>query len=264
MKTTTIFLITMLLSTFSFADTLNVNEKDKRCRQLFETPTTAANALYKVKYDLENGIWKSSKFMYNTKESLKTFSFKSNGDATVVSEFVNGEVTYSEINWNLNQVGENIFLVLTDVEGVAENMYNIKQNCEGIVLTEVVFQKHIVLEYSPESPILDTKISMDVIGKWKNMKLGSTDNNSPVYFNFGYRNKFSKIFVESHAEKVMNGTWTITKDGNYLVLHYDDECNSNEVYKIDQLDFASMTLINNPANSTITYTGFEKFTFEKV
>jgi hypothetical protein len=105
---------------------------------------------------------------------------------------------------------------------------------------------------------------MDVIGKWKNIKLGSSDTNSPVYLNFGFKDSFSKVFVESHEEKVMNGSWVITKDGNYLVLNYDDDCDTKEVYKIDQLDFASMTLINNPANSTITYTGFEKFTFEKV
>jgi outer membrane lipoprotein-sorting protein len=265
MKTVIVFLFTMLISASSFADSITVASKENRCRDIFTKPFTTANALERVRADFQNGTWRTSNFIDNNEENVKTFSFQPDGNVEIITDNESGEVTLDRSTWNLEQVGDNVFMVMSDQNSNTGHMFLVKQNCDGIVLTEVVYQKHVVLEYIEHFPSLDSRVTRDVYGKWKNIKMGSMDNSTPVFIELSPKRQLTKTTIVNDLEEKESGQWEITKDGKFLLLHFGcSETVVHEVYKIDQLDFASMTLISNPLNSSLSNAGYEKFSFEKI
>lgn len=198
-----------------------------RCRETMYQSGNHISHRDLIEKDLLSNRWEMKNQEGNT-----LYDFQSQGLVSQVLESVAGDFLYREYLWQLHSIGEQVFLHLTTPQSDESQIFVVRQNCQGLVLTEVNEQNHYKLDYlGPKRTEAAEILYNDLPGMWQNINEGSQ-----WYFAPGGSIQQSGL-DGNHTQK---GFYFLIMDGKYLVVNHQQ--GHSTLFRINSTDFGYLDL----------------------
>ncbi len=242
MKTSALLAMLMVVASYSFANTLT-NSDLAKCRDYSPNVLKGLSTTSLVEHDLVNGMWTST----NKNGIEKTYQFTSEGLLQMLSTDKKGYKSYQSIFWRIDEFDAKPFLILSNENGT-EKLMRINQTCEGLLLTDMVCEEIVSLNYQPLRASKRFNLTRAyLVGEWTNVSMfDSSKGNEQLNGSFfGYQFFANGTFVceygNAKSSVTENGVWEISKDCQFLLLHASDEndetdIKATKVIRIAQVD----------------------------
>lgn len=160
-------------------------------------------------------------------EGTTLYDFQDLGLVSQVHESVAGDFIYKEYLWVLHNIGDQVFLHLSTVEEGESLIYTVRQNCNGLVLTEVNQQNHYKLDYQGPKRAEGMQIlHNDLPGMWQNINSGS-------WWYFAPDGTIQ--YPNQNFSLTEQGYYFLILDGKYLIINPAD--GPTEVLRVNSTDF---------------------------
>ena len=242
MKTSALFLVMMAVASFLSARPFNDSDFIK-CRDYATDLAKNFSTIQLIEHDLVHGTWTST--LPNGFDN--TYLFTKEGLVQILQTDLHGKKSYQSSFWRVAEFDGQPFLVLSNKER-KEKLLSVMQNCEGIILKDVVCHNILTLHYQPlkASPKLNlTKAYL--VGEWtnvsafENMKDNKNALGSYLDYQFSADGTFTRDYGNQQNKVSEIGTWEISKDNQYLLLHVAEKNNienirCTQVIRIAQVD----------------------------
>ena len=197
------------------------------CRETMYQPGNTFSHRELIEKDLLSNRWEMK-----DQEGTTLYDFQSHGLVSQVMESVAGDFIYKEDLWQLHSIGEQVFLHLTTPLSDESQIFVVRQNCQGLVLTEVNEQNHYKLDYlGPKRTEAGEILNNDLPGMWKNINEGSD-----WYFAPGGSIQYPGLEDERNKQ----GYYFLIMDGKYLVVNHQQGIST--LFRINSTDFGNLDL----------------------
>ncbi|MBL7829432.1 MAG: hypothetical protein JNK41_00280 [Saprospiraceae bacterium] len=276
MKRTLSFLIFLIGLGFNMS-AHNITGSD-RCRLVNELQDTHSSIIEKSEDDLLSGIWISGESIEN--EVNQKLMFEKNGKLLVFNETTDKGIQVEEKKWRLMDFEGGVFLVLSGKSAGKEELYKISQTCDGMELKNINTGKLLSFDYA-SIKATDVKRS-DITGIWTSTQYpfeiaqrfdqpGTFEPIRGAFFDIelSENGNYTKRFGSEIKTFTENGTWSISKDGKYIIFNNkSDKKSSNqplealEIHRLNGNKLVARSSIT-AANLSAFSTGTKSFHFTK-
>ena len=205
----------------------NLTDKEKRCRAILQPFTADQSLSDRVDNDLVMGVWKVT-----SNVQTQFIQFYTSGWVDIIVE--DGiEPKYTNYQWSTMQIGDVVYLRMDSGNKEDDHLYKVKQNCEGLLLTDSESKVILSLEFlsgkeGESDPLMNEKLK----GDWFDMD----DPN-----NFQLRLSSNGQYDFIHDQQIESGRWIAFKEGPYLLLFKEGDCNP-KVIPIKHIDFMNLDI----------------------
>ncbi len=242
MKTSALFALLMAAATFLSAHD-GVGFDITKCRDYSPKVLTGLSTTKLIEHDFVNGVWTTT----NKNGSEKTYQFTTEGLLQILNTDLDGHKSYNSIFWRIDEFDSQSFLILSEPSG-SEKLLSINQTCEGLILTDVVYNETLEFDYQPLRASIKSNLTKAyMVGEWTNVSVFENQENKKIkagsYFNYQFSadGTFTCDFGSTKVNHQETGVWEVSKDCQYLLLHVaDKKCNENikstKVIRITQVD----------------------------
>lgn len=228
--------LSILITLVAFSFNMNAdNIADAgRCRLVNFKPAIFTTDIERSESDLLSGIW----ILGSSLESdvNQKFIFEKGGKLLIFNETTERGITVDEKKWKLVDFEGEVYLALTDVHApkrtVKDELYKISQTCDGMELKHIKSGKMMVFDYKT---LKQAGISQrDVAGEWMTtqypfdiaQRFDQPGTFEPVRGAFvkldlNEDGSYTKSFGGEVKTFTENGTWSLSRDGKYIVLSKD-------------------------------------------
>lgn len=247
MKTFALFIAFWGLTSITFAlQPLKSDPETLACRKYAIDLHIGLTASQITRFDLTHGLWTDVDFL----GGRRLYQFNDDGLADILESGVNGSVFYRNIQWRVEDFDGLVMLFLKQSGEFFEELFNIELTCEGVVLTNLEEREMIHLSYSPlpDKEIIHRKVH-DLLGEWTNVTLTHQPlKGSFRTIKFRHDGTFSLERDDLFQTNREQGTWELSKDGEYLLLYLCGEGRRNIqeviVAKTGRIDSHSLELFH--------------------
>lgn len=213
------------------------------CRQTMYQPGSVLSHQEMVENDLLINRWQLKNPEGNT-----WYEFQPNGLVSLVMESVAGDFLYQEYIWKLHDIGGQVFLHLSSPRMEQSKVFVVRQNCTGIIFTEVNEQNHYKLDYmGPKREEAIQILQNDLPGIWKNINDGSQ-------WYFAPDGSIQHPGSEQHISQ--EGYYFLILDGKYLVINHSG--GQSTILRVNSTDFGYLDLSPERSDTSLL---LEKTTF---
>jgi hypothetical protein len=248
MKTSAWFVVCMAVATCMSA--LTPTELDLvKCRDYAADFKKDFTTTQLIEHDLVNGNWTG----FTADGVNNNYLFTEEGLLQIISTDRAGHQAYRSTFWRVAEFDGQPFLVVSD-DNRKEKLLLVSQTCEGLTLQDVVNKEIFSLDYQPLRASAKRNLTKAyLIGEWTNVSAMEVESKSSqakgafLQYQFSTNGTYA-CYYGNNAKKVFeNGSWEISKDNQFLLLHVADGDNlertkSTQVIRIAQVDDHGLVL----------------------
>lgn len=248
MKTSAWFVFCMAFTAILYAHTPTEWDVIK-CRDYSTEIKKDFTTVQLVEHDLVNGNWTG----FTPGGENNNYLFTEEGLLQIISTNRAGHKAYRSTFWRVAEFDGQPFLVVSD-DNRKEKLLKVDQTCEGLTLQDVVNKEVFSLEYHPLRASAKRNLTKAyMIGEWTNVSAMEVEGNPShakgafLQFQFSTYGTYSCYYGNNSKKVVENGTWEISKDNQFLLLHVADGDNleatkNTQVIRIAQVDDHGLVL----------------------
>lgn len=242
MKASALFAACMAMVISLSAHTNNSNLNFAKCRDYVSDWEKGLSIVQLIEKDLTLGTWTNT--VSNGNEN--TYLFTEEGLLQILVTDKKGFKSYESTFWRVSVFDNQPFLVLSN-NNREEKLMRVDQTCNGLTLTDMVASDVMLLDYQPiraSKKLNLTKAYM--VGEWTNVTAIETNQPEKAFgahinYQFEADGTFTYDIGNNDFEKSKKGTWQISKDGQFLLLHVAEGDNletieETQVIRIAQVD----------------------------
>ncbi len=248
MKTSACFVILMAAVTLLSANIPSEIDLVK-CRDYFGNFKKDLSTVQLIEHDLVHGNWST----LSANGNQEKYYFNREGLLQVLHSGKDGQVTYHSTFWRVAEFDGQPFLVVSDDQR-KEKLMQVDQTCEGITLRDVVSNEVFQLEYQPVRSTAKLNLTKAyMVGDWTNVSAMEVAERTPqvrgafLQYQFSTDGTFSRHYG-NHTKRIVEiGSWEISNDGQFLLLHIAEGDNmesarSTQVIRVAQVDDHGLVL----------------------
>jgi len=123
------------------------------------------------------------------------------------------------------------------------------QNCEGIILTNIISTDVSVLHYQPlTNPVKVNLMKANLVGDWTSISLaGPGAPQVTLRYQMNAGGSYTRLLGLGQKEIPEHGVWEISKDGQFILFHAGklgtpDKCVETKVVRIAYVDGHTLQL----------------------
>ncbi|TAK41165.1 MAG: hypothetical protein EPO28_09000 [Saprospiraceae bacterium] len=198
-----------------------------------------------VAEDLIHGMWTINE----ESGAKKMFQFNEYGIADILQSDANGNTNYSNALWSVREYEGRALLVLTNHDMAHEQLFKVVQNCEGIILTNIISTDESVLHYQPlTNPVTVNLVKASLVGDWTSISLtGPGAPQVSLHYQMNAGGSYTRLLCLGQKEMPERGVWEISKDGQFILFHVEkpgtpDKCVETKVVRIAYVDDHTLQL----------------------
>ncbi len=190
-----------------------------------DDPTQVAINMANQRKMIENDLTNFNLVTRSKSGIVSTYQFEVDGKVTVVNQMPNGKSKTDVWKWTLYNKCKEVHLNLYIPFSSQIKEYIVKSTANGMVWSEDFTEKEMTLSYV-EHVDEDTYglMESDILGAWKGACVENQENRMIFYAN--------GTFQQLTNENIVNGKWTIGKDGKFLHLQYPKTKTSMRILKL--------------------------------
>ena len=233
-------LIVFLFSISSSYAGLNAfSPLESKCRPALTNSIDCLSQVERIQADLLDGLWLHE--LTKGKEGLglkELYEFEEFGQLKRTAIFENGHSETNNHLWKIEEIEETAFLVIFDSELREELYYKVTQNCEGILLTDVVNYENTFLSFHREANFSELEnIRLRIAGHWTCSKEPFDPRDASVKlegaflnYEFDLNGQFTRIMGDAKQKVEEAGFWELSNDGNFLLLKFSKTGLKSDAY----------------------------------
>ena len=215
------------------------------CRLTLNQPDWISKEL-RVEQDLLEGVWIEDLDDFDVATKMeRIFQFRDFGVLDEIAIFDDGNTSYHHHLWDVVSIDGRVYLDIIDNNLDDQLRYEVEQNCEGLVLTDVVTQDIIFLNYSGKQPdFFVVALFHNFVGDWMHTvypfelkgahaeACGTSMEMEGAYLRYQFREdgSYTKEMGNAEIKSIEQGFWEVSKDGQYLVFYVSKDGRPETVY----------------------------------
>ena len=194
----------------------------------------------KVESDLLQGVWTAKNPSVKSKKVKFLFQFKDSGKLDFLELQPMGNYAHKDLNWVVEVQESGPHLLIFDTKTGKNQNFELVQTNDGMELTEERTGEYFNLDFHPRAAVKEvSSIKKSIVGEWLNSLYPfeiARNGDKPMpgaflQYQFNSDGTYSKLLGNNEAQLDEVGTWEISKDGQYLLLHTNDFENGRKVKK---------------------------------
>jgi len=235
-----------------------------KCRPALVHAIDCLSQKEKIQADLINGVWLHELIEDTERVSLKeVYEFEELGQLKRTVIFDNGHSETTNHLWRIEEVEDKAFLVIFDSELGEEVYYEVTQNCEGVLLKDIVNYEMTFLSFHREVNYSEIEnIRLRIAGHWQcsnetfdpkdaSVKLEDTFLN----YDFDLNGQFTRIMGDADQKLEESGFWQVSNDGDFLLLKFSKTDSPSDIYTTQYIRLEKVGVNKLEIEQTLTTVG---------
>ena len=218
-----------MLSLFAVATLTARADQSFRCRTLPAFAAGDTNVSEQIEEDLLGGVWIHETEVAGTEDRIQVMlQFAAEGKVDFLRREGRGDFITECLLWGMEVRNGAPLLWMTGSDG-RQRYYRVEPTCYGIDLIDMHTAERLVLKHNAQAQAGElSRLRQSLSGSWSNamypFDLHAGKNNKPLagaFLKYEFRpdGTLVKIFGGAQVEVREGGTWEVSKDGRYLLMH---------------------------------------------
>ncbi len=193
-----------------------------------------------VQQDLVTGAWNTDLEGHGS-----TLFFLEDGTAELILRNFDGE-HYHEVAWNLKK-GDSAMLLTVEFNEDDTRKYILNPTCDGFAAKAMNGEATLMYKEEMASTAELKNVRDRMMGSWRNEGKTATIADGDLQWTFGQDGRFLLTANPDDYHGGYSGMWDISKDSEYLILHFVREDAPGQVFasrmiKLHSVDFEDMVV----------------------